>query len=90
MNNVNEINEFKAAIGEAEYNEQEKLLAEALVRLDDNEDFKLLVDTYTKDLVMDSAQLASLAPDQRPQHFETILNAMAFKNYLENIRYVLR
>jgi len=65
--------------------EEAKVLKGAMERLMNNEDFKIIYKHYTEDTVLEEASKAGYAAEHRPMLFESILNRVAFKDYVESV-----
>jgi len=87
MNNI-DLNKFVGGYKEdevAEAREKAKELKGAMQRLVNNPDFQLIYDHYTRETVLEEANKAGYAADHRPVLFESILNRVAFKHYVEEL-----
>ena len=83
-----ELNKFVNGYDENEIdkaNEQARTLKGAMERLMNNPDFQTIYKHYTNQTVLEEAEKAGYAPDYRPAIFESILNRVAFKQYVKQI-----
>jgi len=70
---------------EEEINLKEKLKI-AVDNLDKNEDFKFLVEYYTRESLLEDAESAYMYPDDRGVYFERMIVKQGFKAFLDDIR----
>ena len=68
-----------------EAREQGKELKGAMERLMNNPDFMIIYNHYTNQTILEEADKAGYSPDHRPIFFESILNRVAFKNYVQQL-----
>jgi hypothetical protein len=83
-----DVNKFVGGYGEDEIanaREEAKALKGAMERLVNNPDFQLIFKHYTEDTVLQEADKAGYAAEHRPMLFESILNKVAFKNYVQEL-----
>ena len=60
-------------------------LQRAVKRLVNNEDFMLMFNHYTEQTVLEEADKAGYVAEHRPMLFESILNRVAFKQYINEV-----
>jgi len=65
--------------------EQALELHYAMERLMNNEDFLKVYNHYTNQTVLEEAEKAGVAAEYRPVLFESILNRVAFKQYVQEL-----
>lgn len=57
----------------------------AAKKLVGNEYFRKVFKHYTEDKVLDETMKATMAPEHRPEFFESVINSNAFKVYFEEL-----
>jgi len=81
-------NKFVGGYSEKDVNkgkEQALDLHYAVERLMNNEDFLKVYNHYTNQTVLEEAEKAGVAAEYRPVLFESILNRVAFKQYIQEL-----
>jgi len=68
-----------------EAKEKGRELKLAVERLMANPDFKLIFNHYTRDTILDESYKAGYAVEHRPALFESILNRVAFRDYINQL-----
>jgi len=69
----------------AEAREQARVLSTAAKNLMTSEDFKIVFKHYTEDKVLEDSMKATMAAEHRPEFFESVINSIAFKAYIEEL-----